>query len=215
MTAQARQPGRPRAGKPRNPGTSTEEDLLDAAAELFTTTGFSATTTRALAAAAGVRQATMYHHFPNKKAILLRLLTDTVEPSVALARDLTVDDSWRSDPATALHSLAEADAMLLLRAPWNIASLYGIPEVQGEFFTDFRALRDELIDHYDTLSEAILSEDPDNSEDGVRVWRRRLPFSVVETVVHSRAEHPEQKSGPDNAGPLARMIADAALNCLR
>ena len=210
-----RQPGRPRAAKSRIPGGSTEADLLDAAAELFTSTGFSATTTRNLTEAAGVRQATMYHHFPNKKAILLRLLIDTVEPSVALARRLTEDDSWRSDPAATLHSLAQADALLLLTAPWNIASLYGIPEIQGEFFAPFRELRSDLIEHYDALADAVLTDSTDGQPDAVRHWRKRLPFSVVETVVHSRAEQPTRRSGPDDAEPLARMIADAALNCLR
>ena len=124
-------PGRPRASTPRGDGTDTGAELLDAAAELFTTHGYGSVTTRQLADAAGIRQATMYHYFPGKKGLLLALLLKTVEPSVHLSRSLLAESS---DPADTLRQLATEDANLLLSDKWNVAALYGAPEVRDDYF---------------------------------------------------------------------------------
>ena len=92
----ARRPGRPRASGDPDGERDTRRDVLDAAAALFCTVGFTSTSTRAIADAAGVRQASIYHHFAGKDAILLELLLGTVRPSLELADALATG----TEPAT-------------------------------------------------------------------------------------------------------------------
>ena len=49
---------------------TTRDRLLEAARELFTTTGYHATTTPMIAKRAGVAEGTIYRHFPSKQALL-------------------------------------------------------------------------------------------------------------------------------------------------
>ena len=58
--------GRPRLSTKKRPGDTAREEILDASAELFTTRGFTNTSTRVIAEAVGLRQASLYHHFATK-----------------------------------------------------------------------------------------------------------------------------------------------------
>lgn len=51
----------------------TAERILDAAAELFATHGYGATTTRAIAEKAGVNEVTLFRRFENKRGVLAAL----------------------------------------------------------------------------------------------------------------------------------------------
>ena len=55
--------GRPRLTTQRRPGTTARDEILDAAGELFTTLGYTGTSTRTIAEAVGIRQASLYHYF--------------------------------------------------------------------------------------------------------------------------------------------------------
>ncbi len=54
----------------RRDGEATRERLLRAALDLYTTAGFTGTTTPALAARAGVAEGTIYRHFASKEQLL-------------------------------------------------------------------------------------------------------------------------------------------------
>src|ERR1700678_3354945 len=58
---------------------STQERTLDRAAELFWTKGYAATTTREIAASLGIRQSSLYHHFPSKENLLCQLCVTSLE----------------------------------------------------------------------------------------------------------------------------------------
>ena len=61
----------------RRPGPSTTADeVLTAALRLFAERGFTATTIRAIAAAAGVNPALVYHHFGDKQRLETARLPD-------------------------------------------------------------------------------------------------------------------------------------------
>lgn len=69
---------RPR-GRPRKPPEALDEgnrrqQLLHAAARLFREQGFAATTTRDIAAAAGMRSGSPFYHFENKAALLFAVM---------------------------------------------------------------------------------------------------------------------------------------------
>lgn len=67
--------------------------LIQAAVELFTTHGFHATTTPAIASRAGVAEGTIYRHFPSKEALLNEAFRDTMGWATALINEDSADRS--------------------------------------------------------------------------------------------------------------------------
>jgi AcrR family transcriptional regulator len=58
---------------------STQERILDRAAELFWRKGYAATTTREIAASLGIRQASLYHHVVSKEDLLCQLCATSLD----------------------------------------------------------------------------------------------------------------------------------------
>ena len=88
-TMPGRAPRQGRRGSGRR-GPETREAILRAAIELFAKRGYHATSMRALASAARVQPAAIYHWYPSKEAILVELqddfmdrLTEKVEDAMA------------------------------------------------------------------------------------------------------------------------------------
>ena len=140
-------PGRPRHTRPLRPGSTGREQILDAAAELFTVQGFAQTSTRAIAEAVGIRQASLYHHFATKDDILDALLSSTVIPVLPVADALLRHEVTTPDQAAArLYALALHDGGQLAAAPWNVGVLYLAPELRQPRFLPFQAARERLPD---------------------------------------------------------------------
>src|ERR1700759_2661051 len=102
--------GRPRLERPRRAGKTARDEILDAAAELFTTGGYANTSTRRIADAVGVRQAALYHHFATKSDILDPPLPDPVDEPLRMATSLMAETG---PSAPRLHVLAVADVTQL------------------------------------------------------------------------------------------------------
>jgi AcrR family transcriptional regulator len=177
--AEHRRAGRPRLRPASNADVPPREEILDAAAGLFVSQGLAATTTRQIAGRVGIRQASLYYHFTGKDEILLELLTQSVRPSLQVAAML--ESSCRDDPAAGLYALALIDVRTLTRAPHNIATLYLVPEVQGEEFASFRAERSQLQAAYGRLGRAAA---PSAGLDETLIGT--LVMQVVEAVIHLR-----------------------------
>lgn len=197
-------PGRPRLTKQRRPGPTATAQILDAAAELFTTQGFSSTSTRKIADAVGVRQASLYHHFATKDDILVALLEGTVTTALAVA-DQLVD---RPEPAAVrLYALLNFDAGQLLSGRWNLGALYLLPELRTERYAPFRDERQKLRDRYAQLARLVL-DDLGIVDDA----RCGLPFRLVETVINERSD---SEAGTGDSAPIgASTIAEAGLRML-
>src|ERR1700760_2672764 len=90
MTSDGR--GSPRLEQSRRPGKTARGEILDAAAELFTSLGYASTSTRRIADAVGVRQASLYHHFATKDDILDALLAGTVDEPLRLGTELLYEN---------------------------------------------------------------------------------------------------------------------------
>lgn len=187
--------GRPRANDPRRPGATAVDEILDAAAELFTERGYAATSTRQIAEAVGIRQASLYHYFPTKGEILTALLEATVQAPLALARSVVSADG---DPLDRLLQLARSDAGQLLAARYNLGALYHLPELAADEFAEFRSDRAELASHYRSLAAAVLGDDSDP--------RVLLPFRLVESVIGLRSDG---ALSPESSDALADSICDA------
>ena len=197
-----RRVGRPRAeGRPES-GLSPRDELLAAAAELFTTRGYAATTTRAVAERAGMRQASMYHYVSGKEELLAGLLESTVTPSLTCARDLLARDAVPAEER--LWELCRADVALLCGGPHNLGGLYLLPEVRAERFAGFHAVRAELKDAYRQLIAA--TDVGGTLAKGELELRTDLVFGLIEGVILVHRSEPDR---PVSA--FAEATADAAL----
>jgi AcrR family transcriptional regulator len=198
-----RRVGRPRAELRPDSGLSPHEELLHAAAELFTTRGYAATTTRSIAECAGIRQATMYHYVDGKEDLLAQLLESTVAPSLALARALLAERGRSAE--SRLWQLCRSDVELLCGGPYNLGGLYLLPEVRTkERFAAFRRVRAELKQAYGRLLAATApgaALAPDE-----RALRADLVFGMVEGVILVHRSDPGRP-----VAAFAAATADAAL----
>ena len=75
------EPGTRRPARKRFPATKRREQLLQAALDLFAQRGFEATTTKAIAAAAGVSEGIIFQHFATKEELYSGILDYKAEKS--------------------------------------------------------------------------------------------------------------------------------------
>ncbi|MEC5182326.1 TetR/AcrR family transcriptional regulator [Arthrobacter sp. CG_A4] len=201
-------PGRPRKQQPSRPGATAREEILDAAAELFTTQGYATTSTRSIADAVGIRQSSLYHHFGTKDDILEVLLAGTVASGLAVARTIcSGNDGERSPVAAAarLHAVALYDGTQLCNARWNVGVLYNLPEARSARFHSFTEDRKELRGLYQRLG----SELPGNG------WTSRsqngdLAFRLVESLVSLRADGLTTPDSPRQAADAGIVLSGMA-----
>jgi TetR/AcrR family transcriptional regulator len=108
-----RSAGRPPARRGRDEGArpaarmaraERKRQLLARAKQLFVRQGYQATTTREIAAAAGVTEPVLYRHFRTKKALLLEVLEEV--RAATLARWHT-ETAGLTDPLAKLHAVVD------------------------------------------------------------------------------------------------------------
>jgi AcrR family transcriptional regulator len=197
----ARRPGRPRASGEPATGRGTAGDILDAAAALFCTVGYTSTSTYAIAERAGVRQASIYHHFAGKHAILLELLLGTVRPSL---RNVELLRAAVAGVPARLWALCHADVELLCAGRDNLGALYFLPELSDPRFGEFRNLHRALRSGYAELVGRYPGVRPDDV-----VELAALVFGLVESVILRRREEPDLR-----ADDVAPQLADAVQRLL-
>ncbi|GBG39473.1 TetR/AcrR family transcriptional regulator [Mycobacterium montefiorense] len=191
--------GRPRLVVSHRPELTARDEILDAAAELFTTVGYASTSTRRIAEAVGIRQASLYHYFTTKDDIIDALLAGTVDESLRLAKELLGE---AGPGAPRLHALVVGDTSQLCGSRWNLGALYLLPELRAGRFGTFRRRRSALRARYRKLSGAVVAESngPPETDD--------LPFRLVESVINRRLD--DGVCPPDHPW----VIAESALRLL-
>jgi AcrR family transcriptional regulator len=193
--------GRPRAD-PRTSTADPQEEILQAAAELFASEGYTATSTRAIAQAVGLRQASLFHYYPRKEAILAELLDRTLRPTLEMSRRL---ERAALGPEATLWVLAERDVGNLCAGPHNLGALQLLPEARGDQFAWFWRRRQRLSSFYRRAIRA-------GAEIGLfpaatRATAPDLVFGLVESVITAK---PVVRADP--ATPA--QVADSALRML-
>lgn len=181
--------GRPRKQSPRRKGATAREEILDAASELFTRKGYATTSTHEIADAVGMRQASLYYHFPSKRDIFLTLLMGTIQPSLNLASDLAETDE---SPAVKLWALVAAETRILLSSNWNIGRLYQLPVLGSEEFDEYHEARAKLEGIFRDLAAEIVGDDDPRID---------LPFHMTLAAIEMR----------DNTGTAPYPLVDDAL----
>ncbi|MGY1593527.1 TetR/AcrR family transcriptional regulator [Geodermatophilus sp. SYSU D00708] len=178
--------GRPRLEDRRRPGDTARDEVLDAAGELFTTRGYAATSTRQVAEAVGIRQASLYHYFRTKDDILEALLSGTVTRPLAACARL---DRLPLPADVRLHALTLLDARQLWEGAWNLGILYLLPEVRTDRFARFHQQRDLLRRRYRELSRAVVADLPPPAADVLPADPEDdLVFRLTETLPALRAD---------------------------
>ncbi len=195
-------PGRPRKQQAVRPGATARDEILDAAAELFTSQGFANTSTRAIADAVGIRQSSLYHHFSTKDEILGELLGGTVSTSLDFARamrDHSDDDGLEASGAR-LHAVVLFDGSQLCTSRWNLGVLYHLPEARAEIFQPFMAARTELRTIYGELGRGVASSpgDPDLGD---------TAFRLVESLINLRADGLISKDSASTTADTVMILA--------
>lgn len=125
--------------KPAPPGTDTHDRILAEAAALFAQRGFHGTSTRDIAAAVGVRQPSLFHHFATKQAILAELLDRDLGPALDRIRRLR---SAGGSAAARLHAYLAADVAALIGFPFDARGLYDEEVLGDPAFAEQRRCRE-------------------------------------------------------------------------
>ncbi|MCU1533283.1 MAG: Transcriptional regulator, TetR family [Arthrobacter sp.] len=203
-------PGRPRKQQPSRPGATARDEILDAAAELFTTRGYATTSTRSIAEAVGIRQSSLYHHFSTKDDILEVLLAGTVAGGLSFARAVCSGNDGDGSPAAAgarLHAVALYDGTQLCDARWNLGVLYHLPEARGARFRSFMDDRRELRGLYQRLGAEL----PDNGWTSTG-QNGELAFRLVESLVSLRADGLSTPGSPLQAADAGMVLSGLGEN---
>lgn len=134
--------GRPRADRRRH-SRPPQEEILFQAARLFARKGITPTTTREIAAAAGLRQPSLFHWFANKDAIVEALLELSIAPTLAHAERCFARDERAS---LRLYRVLAFDARELCAAPYDLSAIWLAPEARARRFERFWRLRERLFE---------------------------------------------------------------------
>lgn len=133
--------------------------LLEAAASVFCTTGYTAASTNAIAREAGVSPGTLYQFFPNKEAIAIELGDRLMHEM----RDAYGEALAPVDPATPLEEAvgAAVDRFIAFNCdhPVFFALMHG-PDIPGRIAEEHDALHATLVSRIEDLLFSLLPDAP-------------------------------------------------------
>jgi len=189
------------------PAGSTPERILVEAANLFARYGYHATTTRQIANAVGIRQPSLFHHFPTKAAIIEALLGWDLDQIVPYAERLAGDDG--PSAAVRLYQYLAHDLAHLAGAPYNLSGIYA-EDVMGDPAFGPWARKRELVH---AAVERILRSGISAGEFidvQPALVREAIAGILVRTIaVYSGGRHPVRSASDQIAGLLLRgLLAD-------
>lgn len=203
-TPPPRRPGRPRAQAQASPDVNTREAILEAAGRLFTTVGYSASSTRQIADAVGLRQGSLFHYFAKKEDMLAELLDRTVQPALDFAAALR---RLPASPDAALYLLIVNDLRSFCGHAVKLGWLYIQPDARADRFNDFWVKRARLREEYRSLiadgrAQGIF--DTDDVELSTSVV-----FGIVESVTtwfEPNGDRPGHETWQAVAGQALRLL---------
>lgn len=129
--------------------------ILRATAELIATKGYSATSTRDIAAAVGVEQPAIYKHFSAKSDILGALVQLALQWPIELAGELA---ALPAPAAAKLHRWLQESLTYLHTSPAVVVSLIITPELSQDSFAAEQELIAKLEGRLADLVEAAQAE---------------------------------------------------------
>jgi AcrR family transcriptional regulator len=185
-------------------GNGTRERILREASQLFARKGYSGTSTREIAAAVGVRQPSLFHHFASKRDIVETLLAYSVEGA---AENAERHARAKGSAAKRLYHFVFEDTAYLCGSPYDLSGVHVTEIMQDKSFAFWH-------EHLERLHEAI--------RDMVRqgIERREFvdidPTFAQEMITAMNIVNISRYSGrrPESVPRVARASADFALRAL-
>ncbi|MBN1313509.1 MAG: TetR/AcrR family transcriptional regulator [Anaerolineae bacterium] len=166
----------------------TYDTILHVARRLFAQQGYTATSIRQIAEETGIGKATVYHHFPDKQAIILALLKNTTDQQAELLETIRAEP----DPRKRIEVTVAASTRTLLEI-MDVAQVTRreVPEGRAlmqstfiAFLKEFRTLVAETI-RQGTEQGAFRPIDP---EEGARVLMTMIQGTFA--MVYLSGERP-------------------------
>ncbi len=189
------------------PEAETRTRILKAAQKLFAHQGYDGTTTRDLAASAGVAEGTLFRHFANKKAILIELATQGwVEILTDLLTELSEMGSYKA--------IAQVMRHRMLNFHQN-ADLLRVCFMEAQFHPELRdRIQAEVIGKMTDVTEAFFQTAMDRG-----TYRQMNPKIVAHVFLgmfavsgFSYTTMAEPSASPQQMQEMAEGIADIFLN---
>lgn len=128
-------------GNPGSRADETRQRIIEAAAEVFAEKGYARATTRALAAAAGVNEVTLFRHFGNKEGLFAAVTEQYAGPAVTTALEAQLTGDYTRDLLTLGRQLMQVllERKEIMRMMLCEASHF--PEVQAVMVQNPRQIR--------------------------------------------------------------------------
>lgn len=163
---------------------STRESILLHASRLFAARGFLGTSTRDIAAAVGIRQPSMYSHFPTKQAIAEELLRRDLTAGIEALQQLTAS---RATAAVHLYRYLLWEVNYVRTTPLDLRALYLGELLELPEFDEGRRLNGE----YEGLLGGIIATGLEAGEfGGVDVaFAVRAVDAIVLEAIRGSAQH--------------------------
>ena len=192
-------------------GNHTEEDtrsrILRSALQLFARKGYDGTTTKDLAAAAGVAEGTLFRHFTNKKAILVEVATaGWVDILTDLLTELSEMGSYKA--------VAQVMRRRMLRMHEN-HDLMRVCFMEAQFHADLQErIQSEVITKMTDVAEAFFQTAMERG-----IYRPMNPKIVAQVFLgmfaiagFSQKTIIDSQSSPQDLQNMAEGIADIFLH---
>jgi kynurenine formamidase/AcrR family transcriptional regulator len=182
------------AGRPQ--GQDTRERILRVASQLFARKGYTGTSTREIAAAVGVRQPSLFHHFASKRQIVETLLAYSIEDAA--------DKAWAAAAAPGpaaerLYRFVYEDTAYLCGSPYDLSGVHVTEIMQDDAFSYWHGRLERLHEairemvRQGVASGEFAAVDPSFAQEmitamnivNIRRYSGRLPEVIDEVAVAS------------------------------
>lgn len=180
-------------------GGARRNELLEAAAGLFATRGYAATSIRDIAGAVGILSGSLYYHFASKEEILLETHArgvDQVIQAVNTAIEMCTQTPWcRMSAACRAH-------LEILLGPSPFSQVI-TPQFPGNFDGSVRSTLLEQREDYEAIFRELVNVLPLPAEINRRHFRLAILGSLNWTQTWYRS------GGDDRPGDIADSIVNA------
>lgn len=190
---------------PKVEDNEAARQIAKAAARLFATRGYEATSTREIVEAAGVAKPTLYYHFGNKEGLAKALLVDPLAELVARLGEIVAE---RAGPAATLERILEAHFAYCREDPdrsrFFFAAKFGPPE--GSTASLMECRNGELENPTDGVFRDCVEAgcvSPRDLDAFATMFRGMMVMSVIEFLYH------DKPLGEDRAGTLVAALLRA------
>ena len=174
---------------------ATRERILAEAAILFAKHGFHGTSTRDIAGAVGIRQPSLFHHFPTKQDVLAGLLDRDLMPALELIRGLR---RATAGAAARLYAYLLTDVAALISFPFDARGLYNDEVLDGDAFMEQRRCREAFHGEIRSLiAEGVAAGefravDPGFAQRAIQALTMDTIFGLGAGVVSDLSGRPEE-----------------------